>query len=152
VTGAPPWSQGLYDGKIRIPVRFVKNVKALDRVVLKHELVHALIHLKTAGNCPIWLHEGLAQFFSGERYRTRSASCGGAVYPFEEKKNVQEQYANAVSMIEFVVSTRGEQRLKQILEELAAGGTWPDALKRVLFTDRQRFLKDWQTWCYEEKK
>jgi hypothetical protein len=63
-TGAPGWSGGRYDGKIRIPILDSKQPVAASRQVFAHELVHAC--LANIGSWPVWLHEGLAQRLSGE--------------------------------------------------------------------------------------
>ena len=62
-TGSPEWSDGVYDGgAVRIPA-----VRGTDFGVavhtLRHELVHAQLHV-TIGCMPIWLNEGVAQFFA----------------------------------------------------------------------------------------
>jgi len=63
-TGAPGWSGGGYDGKIRIPIPDRGHVDARTKQVFAHELVHAC--LANIGPWPAWLHEGLAQRLSGE--------------------------------------------------------------------------------------
>jgi Peptidase MA superfamily/Tetratricopeptide repeat len=63
ITRAPDWSAGLYDGRIRIPVRGAEqNLATFDRV-LTHELTHAMIANVAPRGVPTWLHEGLAQHF-----------------------------------------------------------------------------------------
>jgi hypothetical protein len=60
VTGAPEWSDGSFDTRIRIPVRgAMRTVARFDRV-LTHELAHAMIASVAARGVPAWLHEGLA--------------------------------------------------------------------------------------------
>lgn len=63
-TQAAEWSGGLYDGRIHIPVTDSKAVSPQLRKVFAHELIHACLH--ELGTWPSWLHEGLAQKFSGE--------------------------------------------------------------------------------------
>jgi hypothetical protein len=63
-TGAPGWSGGGYDGKIHIPILNSRQPVAASRQVFAHELTHAC--LANIGTWPAWLHEGLAQRFSGE--------------------------------------------------------------------------------------
>ena len=63
-TGAPGWSGGGYDGKIRIPMLDRAQPSPRARQIFAHELVHAC--LANIGPWPIWLHEGLAQRLSGE--------------------------------------------------------------------------------------
>src|SRR5262249_47355192 len=58
-TAAAEWSGGHYDGRVRVPVR-----DSNMRRVLAHELVHAC--LAELGQWPAWVHEGLAQKYSGD--------------------------------------------------------------------------------------
>ena len=64
-TGASEWSRGQYDGKIRIAVPGNGQIDAQVRRTLSHEFVHAC--LARIGRWPAWLHEGLAQNFSGSQ-------------------------------------------------------------------------------------
>jgi predicted TPR repeat methyltransferase len=60
VTGAPEWSDGSFDTRIRIPVRgAMRTTERFDRV-LTHELAHAMIASLAPRGVPAWLHEGLA--------------------------------------------------------------------------------------------
>ena len=58
-TDAAEWSGGQYDGRIRV------SFPGADRRVLAHEIVHACLSNISPG-WPAWLHEGLAQKFSGD--------------------------------------------------------------------------------------
>jgi len=66
VTQAPRWAGAINDGKLRIPVQGLSAVTPELRRVLKHELTHVFIAQKTAGRCPVWLNEGLAQWEEGK--------------------------------------------------------------------------------------
>ena len=60
VTRTPGWSGGLFDGRIRLPVRGgLADRREFERV-LTHEYVHAVVHSVAAGGVPAWLNEGLA--------------------------------------------------------------------------------------------
>lgn len=59
-TRADEWVGGVFDGKIRIPVRDYSKEKARMRQVIFHEYTHALLYSVT-NRCPTWLNEGLAQ-------------------------------------------------------------------------------------------
>lgn len=63
-TRSDEWVGGLYDGKIRIPVRDYSKEKARVRQVIFHEYTHELVFSVTR-NCPTWLNEGLAQIEEG---------------------------------------------------------------------------------------
>jgi tetratricopeptide (TPR) repeat protein len=60
VTGAPEWSDGSFDTRIRIPVRGAMRTTARFDRVLSHELAHAMIASLAVRGVPAWLHEGLA--------------------------------------------------------------------------------------------
>jgi len=59
----PEWAGGLYDGKIRLPVPERNTRPAALKGAIMHEYTHHVVYLITAGNCPIWFNEGLAQIF-----------------------------------------------------------------------------------------
>ncbi len=59
----PEWAGGLYDGKIRLPVPARDTRPAAIKGAIMHEYTHHIVYLITAGNCPVWLNEGLAQIF-----------------------------------------------------------------------------------------
>jgi len=63
-TQAAEWSGGLYDGRIHVPISDSRQVSAETRRTFAHELVHACLH--EIGQWPAWLHEGLAQKYSGQ--------------------------------------------------------------------------------------
>jgi tetratricopeptide (TPR) repeat protein len=65
-TGAAEWSGGQFDGRIRVPLVYENGrVGPRLRNTFAHEIVHAC--LARVGRYPAWLHEGLAQYLSGER-------------------------------------------------------------------------------------
>jgi len=76
VTNGPEWAQGIFDGRMRIPVapqQVSSNqwARTFSRV-LRHELIHALLHEMTAGvQLHSWVNEGLAQ-----RLECGGSGCG----------------------------------------------------------------------------
>ena len=64
LTGAHGWVAGLYDGRIRLPVKGAGQREAEVLARARHEYVHSV--LAPLGNrAPSWMHEGLAQVFEG---------------------------------------------------------------------------------------
>ena len=60
ITRSPSWAGGIYDGRIRVPVKgALERIDDLERV-LAHEYVHALIAGVSSRNLPAWVNEGLA--------------------------------------------------------------------------------------------
>jgi tetratricopeptide (TPR) repeat protein len=87
-TGTEHWVGGLYDGQLKLPVAAdALGKRQLDpkgsispdgfQEALRHEYVHVLVR-RLAPDCPLWLNEGLAQFFErpeSEREARRVAVC-----------------------------------------------------------------------------
>jgi hypothetical protein len=61
-TGSPEWSDGQYDGAVRVPAAKGTDF-GVEIHTLRHELMHAQIHA-AIGCTPIWLNEGAAQYFA----------------------------------------------------------------------------------------
>ncbi len=63
VTRAPGWAGGLYDGRIKVPVRGALEHPEEFARVLSHELTHAFVYSLATRGVPQWLNEGLAGAF-----------------------------------------------------------------------------------------
>lgn len=80
VAGGPAWAEGVFDGRMRIPVTAGGTGKAesvpgqpLWLTIAKHELVHAMLaHHVGFRAIPAWFDEGFAQLFG----------CGNSCPPF----------------------------------------------------------------------
>jgi tetratricopeptide (TPR) repeat protein len=76
VVGGPEWAEGIFDGRLRIPIRDPQSTASLTPV-LRHELVHALFALMGDDRTiPSWFDEGMAQRLSCPR-----GFCGSFSYP-----------------------------------------------------------------------
>jgi hypothetical protein len=86
ITRAPEWSDGLYDGRIRIPTAGAGRAPALFDSVLTHELTHAMLASLAPRGLPAWLHEGLAQHFEGSDVQAarRRLRAHGRRIPLEQ--------------------------------------------------------------------
>jgi tetratricopeptide (TPR) repeat protein len=74
IPGGPAWSEGVFDGRIRVPVRMpiTAEGRELIKTILIHELTHALLAHRSDGRAwPTWFNEGLAQYLS-----CRGRPCG----------------------------------------------------------------------------
>jgi hypothetical protein len=72
----PVWAGAGNDGRIRVPAEGLASVSAQLSRTLKHELAHSFVWQKTLGRCPVWLDEGLAQWFEGRRSADAVALVG----------------------------------------------------------------------------
>ena len=62
--GVHEWVAGLYDGRIRLPVKGAGQHEAELLARARHEYVHSVL-APLGKRAPSWLHEGLAQVFEG---------------------------------------------------------------------------------------
>lgn len=63
---APHWAAASFDGQVHLPLEPATDPGRRD-AVLRHELTHAFLAFAGGGQVPLWLNEGLAQYYQGER-------------------------------------------------------------------------------------
>ncbi len=163
VTQAPSWSGAINDGKLRIPVNGIGSMTPELAHVLKHELAHSFVTQISGGRCPMWLHEGIAQFLE-----PRSLSGQGRQLSqlFQAQKeiplNVLEgsfmnfsgaqayvAYAESLAAVSYINDSYGMSDIQRILQRLAEGNSTEAALRATiredygqLQTDLARYLGD----------
>jgi tetratricopeptide (TPR) repeat protein len=140
ITRAPAWSSGVYDGRIRIPVAGVARTPSLFDVVLVHELTHAMIASIAAKGVPTWLHEGLAQHFSGAdpQAARRRLAMGGTFIALEDLEQSFAGFSGADAVTAYdeslvavhVLAQRPNLNWGQLLYALAETDTPSEALRR----------------------
>jgi tetratricopeptide (TPR) repeat protein len=131
VTQAGNEVAGLYDGKIRVPLGGLKRLDESAERVLAHELTHAFVQSKTRGNCPRWLHEGLAQIAEPRTLRrSQRAELARTVRPDDPKTwpDAAFGYPSALALTEHLADRRGFDVLVAVLDRLGAGETLDAAL------------------------
>ena len=163
VTHAPTWSGAMNDGKLRIPVSGLSSVTPELAHVLKHELAHSFITQLSAGRCPPWLHEGIAQF-------VEPRSLGGAGRQlsqlFKEQHNIPLNvlegsflrysgseayvaYAESLAAVSYINDSYGMSDIQRILQRISQGSSTEAALRATIHsdygqleTDLARYLAD----------
>jgi tetratricopeptide (TPR) repeat protein len=138
ITRGPSWATGVYDGRIRVPVKgALTQVDDLDRV-LTHEYVHALIDGVASGDVPAWVNEGLAVVFesgglaaaervvASTRNRPRLAQLHDG---FGSLPDGQAHIAYAVSAVaaRAMLDVRGPSAVVMLLRDLATGAQFSAA-------------------------
>jgi len=128
VTGAHDWTGGLFDGKIRLPVRnFASSREGVLRT-LKHEYMHCVVRDLTR-HCPTWLNEGLAQIAEERRVADATAVLRGrepkrfAELPaswvtVKDGAEVSTWYAQSHAFVAWLMDASGPLTLKDLLTRL----------------------------------
>ncbi len=146
VTQAPGWSGALFDGKVSVPVDGLTSVTPELSSVLKHEMTHSFVRLRSRGRCPAWLNEGLAQLEQG-RSSARAArtlleiaksgkllALAGLEEPFArlDPAEVPAAYAASLAAAEALRDRYGLFDLGRVLDRLAGGASTDAALHAAL--------------------
>lgn len=144
ITRAPEWSDGQYDGRIRIPVAGAAQKPQLFEEVLVHELTHAILDAIAGGHVPTWLNEGLAQYFDGsdpEAARRRLKAVGRTMplrsleHGFTQFNALQAQVAYDESLVAVgVMLDRPGFGWHVLLSRLAGGQTFAEAIPNFGFS------------------
>lgn len=156
VTRAPSWTGALYDGKVRIPLMGLNSVTPELAHALRHELTHAFIRQISAGRCPTWLNEGMAQAMEPRQLGSRAGRMA------ELFKNQQEipyntlesgftslsaveanlAYDESLVAAEYLRGRYGMSDIIRLLQRLGQGEATESALRSVLHTDYQQIEGD----------
>jgi hypothetical protein len=148
-----------------------KNIIVLDtyriytkpftlETTLKHELCHLFLHRNIAQErLPRWLDEGLCQWASGGIAELIISDEGRALakatisdrlvplrelekFPIEEKSLILA-YEQSKSIVEYVVSEFGSQKIIQILEYLKEGDSVNESIQKSLSISIFELEKNW---------
>ncbi|MGA8151240.1 MAG: peptidase MA family metallohydrolase [Terriglobales bacterium] len=148
VTQAPSWTGAVNDGKLRIPVQGVSSVTPDLARVLKHELAHSFINQLSAGRCPQWLNEGLAQVVEPKQLANGSRLAELFRGQHEIPLNTLEgnfmrfspieaalAYDESLAAVQYINETYGMSDLQSVLERLGEGSSTEAALRNVIHSD-----------------
>lgn len=121
---------------------------------LVHELTHYAVDWLTAGNCPRWLTEGLAQY---EEWRLtgyvmpgaadeeqRALPLAGLDNHFDTAHGESLAYRQSFQLVRYMMETYGREPVQQILRSLGTGQTIEGAVRQALGISLQQLEKEWQ--------
>ncbi|MGB7586823.1 MAG: tetratricopeptide repeat protein [Terriglobales bacterium] len=148
VTRAPTWTGAVNDGKLRIPIRGLDSVTPDLAHVLKHELAHSFINQLSAGRCPQWLNEGIAQAVEpkvlpsgsqlAELYRTQHEIPLNALEAGFMRFSPMEAtvaYEESLAAVQYIIDTYGMSDVQRVLKRLGEGSSTEAALRAVIHSD-----------------
>ncbi len=149
VTNAPSWSGAQNDGKLRIPISGLSSMTSELAHVLKHELAHSFITQLSAGRCPPWMHEGiaqllepkslggngrlLAQLFKAQRNIPLNALEGS----FQRFSGAEASlaYAESLAAVSYINDSYGLSEVQRILQLMSQGSSTEAALRATIHSD-----------------
>jgi tetratricopeptide (TPR) repeat protein len=138
VARAHRWVTGLFDGKIRLPLGGALPRRPELARLLVHEYAHAVIHHRSRGRAPRWLHEGLAQTLEGRMPTTSLAAPGRitlegleALVSDADPRRAHAGYEVALFVVADLLERGGMTSMRMLLGRLAAGDTLATAAPAV---------------------
>lgn len=157
----PEWSGGVYDGKIRLPMGGITKMTPGVKAVLYHEYAHAVIFELTRGNCPMWLNEGIAEYFGRTQLPVslealNIAARQGKLLTVEQleksfsslsRRDAAVAYDQSYAFVDFLVTAYGWHKINDLLQSLAKGMPTDQAFT-VAFSDYSlnytAIINEWQ--------
>lgn len=166
---APTEVAGLFDGKVRLPLRAQNRQSSIVirqsslREVLWHELAHAAVHQMAQARAPRWLHEGVAQVVQAEvgtlpnEALSIAARRGEApsIAWLEGRGGMMAQgqpmeadlfYQTAWSHVEYLREHRGWVGVRRVLLAVGSGTSVTEALAEVSGHDEATWDRLWRRW------
>ena len=134
------------------------------RSILKHELTHSFIRLKTAGSCPLWLNEGLAQYLSGDSSRSfvplakkvigekRFPALSRLEGPFIGMEAAQAAWAYQESLLatEFLMKVYGLSDVQKLLENSGKTGSFLTGLRAALRLEYAELQREFEEYVQKQ--
>jgi len=156
VTRAPSWSGAINDGKLRIPISGLTSMNSDLARVLRHELAHSFINQLSAGRCPPWLHEGIAQLLEP---KTLGSDGHGLARLFQSQRNMPLNvlegsftrfsgveayvaYAESLAAVSYINDSYGMTDIQRILQLLSQGSSTEAALRATIHSDYGQLESD----------
>jgi tetratricopeptide (TPR) repeat protein len=151
---SPVWAGGIYDGKIRIPVRgWNQDLGGLKRLLF-HEYTHAVLYQITSYPIPTWLNEGLAIYFEGGGtsnrlgLRVEAARKNGNLIPlhqlqgsFMEMDSATSElaYGESKEAVQFLIDRYSIKRLRDLLDQYKGMNTFPTIFEQEFLIPFDQF-------------
>jgi hypothetical protein len=131
---------------------------------LKHELCHLLIH-RNIENPPRWIDEGVCQWASGGiaefvtedgKRALHNATVSGRLIDIRDLErfpleNIILAYEESKSIVEYIESEFGKQKLLQILAYLKEGYSLDESLRKGLAVTTSELDEKWQSYLKKKR-
>jgi len=158
VTRAPGWAGGVFDGKIRIPIRGLHSVTSELKATLAHELTHCFMTALPGRGSPIWFLEGVAQVQEGrsavaDRKALAQLQQANSLIPLKSLRGsfmglptdkADLAYAEALSAVEYLIARFGRSAIRELLALMAQNYNFENAFNTALQQNVSEFETSWQ--------
>jgi tetratricopeptide (TPR) repeat protein len=156
----PDWAQGLFDGRIHLPVERVSGDPAVADTSLRHEYMHAVVHRLSSGQAPAWLNEGLALYMErgpdaagswereGRQIRAGERPPLAALHrSFLELPpgDASLAYAESYGATRALMQRHGPAPIRQLLESLSVTPDFAEAFETLFHERYSDFDSSWVT-------
>jgi len=124
---------------------------AWGKEALVHELTHLVVHraiFSPYGDLPVWVDEGLAMYNQGKLGSSFQSALDKAISedklisvrslcsPFSaETEKAYLSYAESYSLVEYLLTNYGQERMLSLLNQFKEGNTYDGALMEVYGVD-----------------
>lgn len=163
ITRAPQWSGALFDGKIRVPAKGLMGISKELESALLHELTHSFLYASCRERCPIWFHEGVAQWMEGKsaaNYRKSLAELSRSqkILPLNRLESsfmglprelATVAYIEGLSAVEYLVEKNGHEILQMLVESMRQNYTFAQAFEASSSKPYSSLQSDWEAWLRE---
>lgn len=156
------WTGGAaYAGYDTIAIGISTSSLNWGKRVIAHELSHIVTHQMTYNpynGLPTWLDEGLAMYAEGALEASFASSLGRAITtdslisvrslasPFSAiSEQAIQSYAESFSIVEFLISQYGQDKMLTLLNTFQEGSGWDSALVKVYGFDMDGLEARWRT-------
>ena len=147
----PGWQGGSFQGvTLHLQPAGVLKEKGVLKTTIEHESSHVFLNELTRGNCPLWLSEGFAVYFSGEMESVK-ADLSYKPSTFNDlSKGIQspkshthalQYYKLSGSFVSFLISKYGHKKFHMMLAMLRSGKPFSYACKTLFAVTEKQFFK-----------
>ncbi|MCG3150211.1 MAG: hypothetical protein PCFJNLEI_03691 [Verrucomicrobiae bacterium] len=157
-----PWAAGITRGDefFYLAVTETKRSEAKDRT-LAHEMTHLVFNRFYRGRLPLWLNEGIAEYFGQRKTSTISQfrQRMGQTEPYhlgkllaaekypERPEEIQAFYAEAAIIVDFLTRTsERRQLLPKFVERVMDGRDVVEGMRLYGYQDWADFEKDYRKY------
>jgi len=158
---APQWSEGAYDGKLRVILSPTQKDFRQTKSNIVHEYTHAVVGDISRNKCPRWFNEGLAKYEEYKHGVRPSISVLAIAYNANSllawdqinevflnssKNQVLLAYEQSFSFIYFIVQRYGMYKVVALLKVLATNPDFPAAVMKVYNIPLENLQSSWRKW------